>query len=100
MNAQRRKQIEAIKARVEALQDLISEAQNIADEITQEVRDVLELEQEAYDNMPESLQDGERGQAMNEAIGNLEQATNLLEEISVVPDMSEVIDLLSDAQGA
>jgi len=36
--------------------------------------DVREEEQEAFDNMPESLQGGERGEAMQEAINQLDEA--------------------------
>ncbi len=36
--------------------------------------DVREEEQEAFVNMPESLQGGERGEAMQEAINQLDEA--------------------------
>ena len=38
-------------------------------------------EQEAYDNLPESLQDSERGEQMSENIDDLEQVTSDLEDI-------------------
>ncbi len=53
MNNERRKRIEAAR------------------EIVQEVKDD---EEAALDNMPESFQDGERGQAMQEAIDALDDA--------------------------
>lgn len=37
-------------------------------------------EQDAYDNLPESFQDGERGDRMQEAIDNLDDALNLIDE--------------------
>lgn len=37
-------------------------------------------EQEAYDNLPESIQDGERGDRMQDAIDNLDDALNLIDE--------------------
>lgn len=60
MNAERRKKIEAALA-------LIAECKYD--------------EQEAYDNMPESFQEGERGDAMQEHINNLEDAETALQEI-------------------
>ena len=35
---------------------------------------ILEDEREAFDNLPESLQQGDRGEAMSEAISALEEA--------------------------
>lgn len=37
-------------------------------------------EQDAYDNLPESIQDGERGDRMQDAIGNLDDALTLIDE--------------------
>ena len=68
MNMQRRKRIEKIGM---TLEDLFEELQALQEE-----------EQEAYDNMPESLQSSERGEAIYEAIGNLESAASSLEEAS------------------
>jgi hypothetical protein len=64
MNAARRKQLEAIKTRIEDLaQDLVS----LEDE-----------EQECFDNLPESLQQSERGVAMEAAAGALSEAQDYL----------------------
>lgn len=40
---------------------------------------VMEEEQEYYDNMPESLQNGEKGQAAEEVISQIEDAINELD---------------------
>jgi hypothetical protein len=60
MNAERRKQIASLMMKAENLQ---ADIELIRDE-----------EQEAYDAMPESLQDGDGGQAMIEAIDMLDDA--------------------------
>lgn len=66
MNNARRKQLAEI---AEQLQDL---------------RDRIELlqgeEQECFDNLPESLQQGERGQAMEQAADQMETAMDALDE--------------------
>lgn len=68
MNKQRRKAIDAVR---EKLEELLEELEAIKDE-----------EQEAFDNLPESLQDSERGDKMTEAIENLEYTIDYIEEIT------------------
>ena len=45
------------------------------------LEDVACLEQEAYDNMPEGLQDSEKGDGMQEGLDNLDEAKGLLEDM-------------------
>jgi len=66
MNKDRRKELTAIGAAILEAKDHL-----------EAVRDA---EQEAFDNLPDSLQQGERGQAMEEAIGNLESTIANLED--------------------
>lgn len=67
MNNIRRKQIQRIWDAVSAVQSDLEDIQND--------------EQEAYDNLPESLQYSERGEAMENAISELEDAISSLEEL-------------------
>ena len=60
MNAERRTKLH--KA-VEAIRNLITE-----------LEDVRDAEQDAYDNMPEGLQQSERGQASEQSITDIESA--------------------------
>lgn len=48
----------------------------------------MEEEQEAYDNMPESLQESDRGCTMQEGLDNLQSAIDSLE--------SEVMDVIQE----
>lgn len=66
MNKSRRNAASAIEA---AISDLIEQAQALID-----------AEQEAFDNMPESLQSGEKGERAQAAIDHLEAARDLLEQ--------------------
>lgn len=75
MNAKRRKKIE--KLLFTQLEDIKTAIESIRDE-----------EEEAYDNLPESLQDGERGDKMQEAMDNLENAAS---------GIDDVLDYLNDA---
>lgn len=72
MNARRRKEI--LRAA-----DLIEQAREILQNATEE-------EAEAFDNMPESLQESERGQKMLEYIDSLETAVSQLEEAAEVAE--------------
>lgn len=67
MNKARREQINEIKVR---LQNCLEELETLRDE-----------EQEYFDNMPEGLQNSERGQAAELAAGNLAEACDNLETI-------------------
>ena len=66
MNKERRKRISSV---VDAI--------NVA---LEEVRDLAGEEQDAFDAMPEGLQDSERGQASGEAAASIEEAVGMLEE--------------------
>lgn len=50
------------------------------DEVRSHIEDMIDTEQEKYDNLPEGIQDSERGGAIEEAIENLEAAKDSLEE--------------------
>ena len=76
MNAMQRKTLQGY---VESL----GEIKNAIDEMTEE-------EQDKYDNMPEGLQESERGEAMQEAIDNLESASSSLEE--AIDYINEIVE--------
>lgn len=67
MNADRRK-------RISALWDKL-------DEIKTEIEAIMEEEQDSYDNLPESLQQSERGEKMESAIDNLESAASSIDDV-------------------
>jgi len=65
MNKARREQLNKIFSNIE---EIVSRLETIRDE-----------EQDAYDNLPESFQDSEKGQAAQQAIGYLEDALGELD---------------------
>lgn len=75
MNKQRRKALE--------------ELHSLLTDVYERVEAVMEEEQEAYDNLPENLQESERGEAMSDAISNLESAASSIDE---------AMDYLEEAQ--
>lgn len=76
MNKQRRKWLEDIIGKLE--------------EQKEELYNLQQEEQEAYDNMPESLQDSERGQAVCEYAYDLETECGSLED--VIQNLQEILD--------
>lgn len=59
-------------------------------ELKEEVSSICEEEQEAYDNMPESLKDGERGSQMYDNISTLEDQESNFDEL--IENLQEVIE--------
>lgn len=59
------------------------------DEIKSNIETMMEDEQSKLDNMPEGLQESERGEAMQEAIDNLESASSSLED--AIDYLNEII---------
>jgi len=76
MNKERRKQLREAIAKLDEARIII---ETVRDE-----------EQGAFDNMPESLQDAERGQKMDEAIGSMTDVADDLE--SAIENLNEVCE--------
>ena len=66
MNRDRRKWITEVVGRFQGIRN--------------EIELIRDEEQEAFDSLPESLQDGERGDMMQQAIDHLEEALQAIEE--------------------
>lgn len=69
------------KSRRKAIQDVIAKLETLRDE----VESLLNEEQDYYDNMPESFQNGDKGSAASDAISYMESASgyidNAIEEL-------------------
>jgi len=88
MNKERRKQIEAIKG-------LGSQIETLLEEMKSAVVAVQEAEQEAFDNLPEAIQYGERGDKAQTAIDALGNADSELDDI--VTSLENFATYLDDA---
>ena len=80
MNKQRREKIGKFKARIQSTQSELKQ-------ISSELFSILNEEQDAFDNMPEGLQSSYRETCSEDAIDNMEEASEKLDE---------VIELLND----
>lgn len=73
-------------ARRKALNSIIERLENLQTDL----QDIQAEEQEAFDNLPEGLQASERGEAMETAIDNLEEAVSMFDDLA---------DLIREATG-
>lgn len=89
MNRERRSRIRGL---IKAFKDLSSTIQN---DLSSQVQDLHDLEEEAFDNMPESMQDSDRGTAMQDAMVELQSAVDLCSEASDAID--SIVDSLQAA---
>ena len=91
MNKERRSRIRGL---IKAFKDLSSTIQN---DLSSQVQDLHDLEEEAFDNMPESMQDSDRGTAMQDAMDELQSAVDHCSESSDTID--SIVDSLQSAAG-
>lgn len=86
MNDTRRKSLADIRSRIELALGELGNAK-------EELEDVINAEQEAFDNMPEGLQQADRGQTMEEGINALEESSsNLDDAINALEDIMGQFD--------
>ena len=113
MNKARRTAIEAIKYKIEKIRDLI-EGDEDCDAVAQaevlrplkdKVSDLRDEEQAYLDNMPEGLQNGDKGDAAQSAIDELDNADSYLDRAIMdldedTVDVEGVWDALDEAISA
>ena len=87
MNAKRRNAIDSV------INELVEKFEEIKAEAIDQLSEIRDEEQEAYDNLPESLQESERGENMQNCIDALEYFMSDLEnmEIEGTDDLIEEI---------
>ena len=87
MNNERRIQLKAIAKQLGTIADNLEDQQILLEQ-------VYDDESEAFDNMPESLQESDRGIEMEEGIGTLEEQKDDL--ANMANDLREMISTLQD----
>ena len=87
MNNDRRKQLKSVAKRLGTIADALEEQQILLEQIYDD-------ESEAFDNMPESLQQSDRGIEMEEGIGTLEEQKDDL--ANMADNLHEIISALQD----
>lgn len=87
MNKQRRKELAEAIEKLEKAIAMLEEAKETVECVTEE-------EQEAFDNMPESLQCSERGEMTLDNVSTLEEITSNIE--SYIDEIQDQIDSLGE----
>ena len=96
MNAKRRKRVKEV---IDTIEKLLASLNGIKiDYIVDELKDLCDEETEAYDNIPESLQWSDRGMQIDQNMANLDDAHDLMEEVSdLIKEIKEKLEgVLSD----
>lgn len=86
MNKQRRKEIEGVRDQLDAIFGMLESVRGTVEDLQAE-------EQEYFDNMPESLQGGERGEAAEAAASYLQDAASAVDDL----DFQSIYDALDNA---
>lgn len=100
MNKQRRAELGKLMDQIEELRTHISELTDKVPVLCDRLGELMEEEQESFDNLPEGLQASERGTTMEEAIYNLETAKEALGELSDAVSNVDLDDILSNIDNA
>lgn len=82
MNDTRRRRINELKTQIDFVNSTLKE-------VSKKLSSILSEEQDAFDNMPEGLQGSLRGMYSEDAIDNMEEASDKLDE--VIELLSEII---------
>lgn len=77
MNAKRRNAIDSV------INELIEKFEEIKSEAIDQLSEIRDEEQEAYDNLPEAFQDSERGENMQDCIDALDSFISDLEDMEI-----------------
>lgn len=74
MNDKRRRRISELKTQIDFANNYLKEA-------SKKLSSILSEEQDAFDNMPEGLQSSYRGMCSEDAIDNMEEASDKLDGV-------------------
>lgn len=94
MNNDRRKEISRI---IEEIESAVSTAKEKLEELQSDIESIRDEESDSYENLPEGIMYSERGEAMEQAVDNLDNAASSIEELIDAMDTDDLIGYLNDA---
>jgi K+/H+ antiporter YhaU regulatory subunit KhtT len=94
MNKKRRQEISRIVTKVE---EIVADAREKLEELQTSIESIRDEESDCYENLPEGIMYSERGEAMEQAVDNLDNAASSIEELIDNLDCEELIEYLNDA---
>lgn len=98
MNKRRRKELEQLKSEFEQVCSDVNEAVEKLEELKENIECLKEEEEEAYDNLPESLQEAEKGEAMQAAIDYMASAIDAVDVVGA--NLNETLQGFEDVYSA
>lgn len=71
----------ARRKRIKQMLDIVTDISHKCDTLSSLVQDILDEESESLSNMPENLEGSDRWQSISDAVDNLEDARDSIDEI-------------------
>jgi len=99
MNNDRRKRIDAILKDLEVLTKAIDGLPSV-DDLNSNIQEIADEERETYDNMPENMQGGEKGEAADAAASALEEAASEADELGISELSDKVAEIVAKLESA
>ena len=96
MNNNRRKTLKSLIKQLEEVYEKFENLKSDCEEISQAISDIRNEEEEAYDNLPEGIQESERGERMQEVIEHLESAIDEIDNVDI-DDILSYLDSTTEA---
>lgn len=100
MNKEKRKALGNTMDAIEAFRSKVEDLHSEIETIIEAIQIIRDDEQEAFDNMPESLQCGEKGVDMELAVDNLDSVIDSLDEVARALQCLDIDDILSKIEDA
>ena len=100
MNKERRQQITNVISGLEELAKTVEAMQTIAENLTEDIENIRTGEEDYYEDMPESLQGGGKGEAAQAAINALGQSLDLSDAVTTLMEaINDTVSSLEEAKG-
>jgi hypothetical protein len=100
MNNERRKTLYKIIDQIESLKSAVNALRNEVGDIRDQLDVEHDNEEESFNNMPESLQQGEKGQDMQIAIEYIELASSAVGDLFTALEDFDFDDIVSNIDNA
>ena len=94
MNNKRRKEIAKL---IERIETIVDDAKTKLEAVKDDIDYLRDEEENAFDALPEGIQDSERGDEMQEAIENLSNACDTVDELIENIDIDDLTSYLDEA---
>lgn len=98
MNNARRAQINSLHKKLGKLNEMVVQIVAKAEEYRDALQELIDAEQEQFDNMSEAAQEGTRGETCTDAISHMENALHALDNLSCIEELGEAQEELDNAQ--